>query len=569
MIRNALSKISHHEYYGHILFLSVWLILNLFQAASTELAHDESYYWMYSRILDWGYFDHPPMVAFLVNIGYAMFQNELGARFFFVLMGGGTLFLIYQLLPKNYKNIPFYYLVVFSIILVNAHFAGFLAIPDIPLIFFSTLFLFFYKKYLEDEKISYALFLGILAAAMIYSKYHSVLVIFFIVLSNFSLFRKKNFYLAIITAAALLVPHLLWQMNHGFPTFTYHLVERSSSYKPLFTWNYIYSQLLLTGPLIGVFLLFFAFKKKPTSTFEKSLKYLMVGFFIFFFFMSFKGRVEAHWLAAAYIPLIVFSVVSIEKTKTIKKVIYILGFISIGLILTARIFLASNKLAEKAGIQSQFHHWEKWADKIAEKAAGRPVIFINKYQYPSKYTFYSGEFSTALSSIYYHKTQFDLWNFEDSLQGKEVLLTKTSNPTDTIYTRAQKEIRYEVIDNFQSFFNSVTINVNPTEMEIAASDSIDVMLNIINNKNEPLSFDQNPDMPSHLCYSIFSRGKAVDVCKKIDFHLPELGASDTIKTRATLSPVGKTGNFQLLFSIHTSKLLPAKNGGSIDLEIHD
>jgi len=46
-----------------ILFLSAWFLLNLFQAIFTEITNDEAYYAFWGKFLDWGYFDHPPMVA--------------------------------------------------------------------------------------------------------------------------------------------------------------------------------------------------------------------------------------------------------------------------------------------------------------------------------------------------------------------------------------------------------------------------------------------------------------------------------------------------------------------------
>ncbi len=47
--------------------LGTLLILNLIQAANTELLDDESYYWAYSRFPAWGYFDHPPMIAVMIR----------------------------------------------------------------------------------------------------------------------------------------------------------------------------------------------------------------------------------------------------------------------------------------------------------------------------------------------------------------------------------------------------------------------------------------------------------------------------------------------------------------------
>jgi hypothetical protein len=43
-----------------LVFYGIWLLLGLMQAGLTELQDDEAYYWVFSRYLDWGYFDHPP-----------------------------------------------------------------------------------------------------------------------------------------------------------------------------------------------------------------------------------------------------------------------------------------------------------------------------------------------------------------------------------------------------------------------------------------------------------------------------------------------------------------------------
>ena len=56
------------EYPGG-LFSSRGAPVNFWQAAQLELFNDEAYYWMCSRFPDWGYFDHPPMVAWWVILG--------------------------------------------------------------------------------------------------------------------------------------------------------------------------------------------------------------------------------------------------------------------------------------------------------------------------------------------------------------------------------------------------------------------------------------------------------------------------------------------------------------------
>ena len=63
-----------------LLLLAAWWVINLLQAAFTGLANDEAYYWYFAQHLDWGYFDHPPMVALLVWLSSWM-PGTLGIRF--------------------------------------------------------------------------------------------------------------------------------------------------------------------------------------------------------------------------------------------------------------------------------------------------------------------------------------------------------------------------------------------------------------------------------------------------------------------------------------------------------
>src|SRR5450759_4487351 len=86
------------------LLLFIWVVLNLLQAWLTPLNDDEAYYWMYSKYLAWGYFDHPPMIALMIRIGYSFFHNELGVRLIVVLSQLLTLYVIWLLTDKDKRE---------------------------------------------------------------------------------------------------------------------------------------------------------------------------------------------------------------------------------------------------------------------------------------------------------------------------------------------------------------------------------------------------------------------------------------------------------------------------------
>src|ERR1700753_1805391 len=81
-------------------FLLFWTILNAIQACTLELQADEAYYWLYSRYLDWGYFDHPPMVALFIRIGDSIMHTELGLRLLTVLTSSASIYILWLILKK-------------------------------------------------------------------------------------------------------------------------------------------------------------------------------------------------------------------------------------------------------------------------------------------------------------------------------------------------------------------------------------------------------------------------------------------------------------------------------------
>src|SRR5690606_26611588 len=104
-----------------------------------------------------------------------------------------------------------------------------------PLLFFTALFLWSYRHFIENEYSSRgALLMAVCMAGLMYSKYHGALVIILVILSNLKLLRKPTFYMAVLVGIGLFLPHLLWQVHNDFPSLKYHLVERSKGFK----WSY-------------------------------------------------------------------------------------------------------------------------------------------------------------------------------------------------------------------------------------------------------------------------------------------------------------------------------------------
>lgn len=408
-----------------ILFLGIFLLVNIGQAFFTELLHDEAYYWYYAQNLAWGYFDHPPMVAWMIALGNQIFQGEMGVRLISCLMGTGTLFLLWKLIDRETHKAMHLNLFVWlgSIVLVHAY--GFLSLPDTPLIFFTALFLRVYQKFIKNPNALKALFLGLIIAALMYSKYHAALVILFVVISNPGLLKNKLAWFALLVSLLAYFPHLYWLYEHDFVSIRYHITERPNQMYTFdgFTLGYILNLLALFGltfPWVYLGLIQF----RPQDKFERALVFTAYGILLFFFISSFQRRVQTQWLIAACIPIAVIIGRQLLEKPVMRVWLLRMGIANLLILGVLRVGLIYEPLFP---VQFETHGNKRWVGSLQKVSDGAPVVFENSYRLPSVYSFYSRQPSFTLINTYYRHNQYSLDNAETFFQGKRVFYVPIVN----------------------------------------------------------------------------------------------------------------------------------------------
>src|ERR1700744_139288 len=176
-------------------FLIGWTLLNAIQAYTQEIHADEAYYWLYSLLLDGGYLAHPPMVAIFIRIGDSLVHSELGVRLMTILSSTLSLYVLWLIVKKYGVQARWFVLVVSGIFIF--HLYGFMTTPDAPLFLFTVLFYFIYQKYVDEDKIRWALLLAVIIACLLYSKYHGILLVGFTLLANLRLLTRRSFWLIV------------------------------------------------------------------------------------------------------------------------------------------------------------------------------------------------------------------------------------------------------------------------------------------------------------------------------------------------------------------------------------
>ncbi|MEY3442547.1 MAG: hypothetical protein RLZZ519_828 [Bacteroidota bacterium] len=459
------------------LILLGWAILAVVQASFTELLHDEAYYWNYGRSLDWGYFHQPPMIALMIRAGSAILPGELGVRLLVILMSLGTLVLLERLCDA--KNTKLFFAIAFS--LAAVHFGSLVAAPDIPLLFFSALFLYLLQSYLAQDSWPKALLLGVVAACILYSKYHGIFLLVLSLLANVSLLHRPSTWLLIALALVLFLPHLYWNYQHDFPTYHYHYVERMEV-----DWDLSYTAFYLSGilvvglPLLGPLLLWLSIRRKTIDAFERTLKVFLIGTLVIFFFLSFRGRMEANWVVSILLPCIILGYRQLVSwsSKALKWV-YTLAGISLALILCGRLYGMVDLLPGMKLVNQPIHHSAEWNSDIAKLAQGRPVVFHNEYRRASMYEFYTGLEAFCSNSLDYAGSQYDLWPDEVNAQGKSVMVISGYSlwRGDSIVDVYGKQLYYQYIDSFQTY-HPYRLSLDESTFSFNAGDTAHLKANL-------------------------------------------------------------------------------------------
>lgn len=449
-----MNKLKQHKF---LLPIAIFLlcILNIVQGSTTELLPDEAYYWVYSQYMNWGFFDHPPFVAVWVTISDFLFTDELGVRFFSSISFSLLIYLVWITIDHTLKKkfTWLFIVLVFSTALLNVY--GFITTPDTPLLFFFALFLWSYKEYLTKTNTVSYLLLSIAITGMMYSKYQGILIVLCIFLSNWKLAKDYKIWLVCLGALVLYIPHIHWQYVNDFPSVRYHLYERASvaSYKFEYTLMHFVNAIAILG--FTFIVMYKAFFKgiRSNDLFHKGLNYIVSGFFIFFLVASFRGHVQAQWIAPIMLPLILITFNYLVENNTQLKLFNYLAIANISIILFVRIMIANEGIIP---VKLDFHGNKQWTLKVKELTKSSDKLFINSFQNASIYWFYTKE------KIHYQKNYLGRKNQYGFIPGNDIFtsdsiayITRISKEYSTIKMKSsgKDSIFISFINDYQSFFD--------------------------------------------------------------------------------------------------------------------
>jgi len=192
-------------------------------AVVTPLVFDEAYYWQWSRHPAWGYYDHPPMIAFLIGLGtLGLGDTVAGVRLVPLIMGMSAIWLIHGLARRYWGSEGAAHWALAVSLLIPLFALGLtLATPDTPLLFFWALSLVLTIRALDNQQPADWVFAGLAVGLGLMSKLSMVLIYPALLLallhtaSGRQALRRAGPYLAVGVSLIASLPFWIWQFRHG------------------------------------------------------------------------------------------------------------------------------------------------------------------------------------------------------------------------------------------------------------------------------------------------------------------------------------------------------------------
>lgn len=310
----------------------------LIVAANHLLFETECYYWMYNHYLDWGFFDHPPVLGIFLRLFHFWDPpSSLAARLHSVVGHFFCSLFLYAYARNQFHSVQagirtavlFNVIPIYSILAIQNQ-------PDTPLLFFWCATLFCFERSLATGKPGWWLLSGLMAGGALMSKFHAVPLAGSLILHLLFFNKDRRHlatpwpYLACILAVVCYVPNIWWNAQHGWITYRFQLLDHATSneFKPVHLFGVLFAPFLLLSPW-GYGYLIQTAARASRRCIKDEHRSMALGFwssvplFLFFVLISFSKSIKVHWTAPVFIGLLPLMAMGLESwTIRLRKLFY-------------------------------------------------------------------------------------------------------------------------------------------------------------------------------------------------------------------------------------------------------
>ena len=283
-----------------------------------NLGGDETQYWVWAQMPDFGYFSKPPLIAWIIGLTTAVCgDGEACVRIASPFFHSATALVLFQLGRTLFDEIAgFWAAIVYATLPAVSLSAGLIS-TDVPLLLLWSVALLATYKWLDTGLIRWAAIAGICVGLGLLAKYAMLyflgcLVAYLLLTPTHRVkLISGGFWILVGLAGLLILPNLLWNWANDFPTIA-HTASNANLGGSLFHPNkmleFFGSQFGVFGPILFATLVYGVVRLGPQLQAAGEARpqtiYLLcfcVPILVFALSVALLSRANANWAAPAYI----------------------------------------------------------------------------------------------------------------------------------------------------------------------------------------------------------------------------------------------------------------------------
>jgi Dolichyl-phosphate-mannose-protein mannosyltransferase len=323
-----------------LLLIAFATLLRFITAGCIELGNDEVYYRIYAQQLQWNYFDHPPMVGWLIRFTTfnLFFDSEIFIRLAAIIAAALTSWLFYlsgKKLGNDYTG--FLAVAIYTATIYGSIIAGTFILPDSPQMICWTAGLYLLIDIAKGIDISrikkrkvvlFGVMMGLGMLCKIHTSFLWLGFLLYILLYNRQWLRQPVLYLSGIITLLFFYPVIQWNIDNHFVTYLYHSNRVNVSKGGIDFTSFLTfagGQIFYYNPVIFICIIIAtvaAIKNKlpVLSSQKRILLFCSLPLIITATIISLFKNVLPHWTGPAYSSLILLTACYFAKQKDDKKV---------------------------------------------------------------------------------------------------------------------------------------------------------------------------------------------------------------------------------------------------------
>lgn len=417
-------------------FIIVMNVFRLLFVPTMGLMPQGAYYFFYSENPDWSYYDHPPMVAYLL----ILFSSIFGKAAWVVKLASWSMALASQwmfyklaILFLGHKGAVRALAIYVSTIMVSV--LSLVMTPDVPLIFFWSLSIWCLYQAIFKERKLFWIFGGLAMGLAFDSKYTAVFLpmcmgVYLIFSKNHRRYLATIWpYLAGLVMIIAMWPVIYWNITHDFASFGFQGTNRAQiiaeeGWKPTHILGSIANQSVVLVPI-----LFFTFLIALPRQLWRDWRKIMLDdhiLFVLSFFLpvfgtfmglSFIYWVKLNWIMPAYVMGCIYAV-HLLRGKWLKWQFGVSIFLHVILAVQIWFYVVPIKSDDT------WYGWDQLAEEV-QKIANEHEAFIiggDHYKTTAQLQFYIDDKVYAHNVLGRHAVQFDMVDTVFThLEGKDAI----------------------------------------------------------------------------------------------------------------------------------------------------